>query len=172
MERRLIVIPFDQTIPINERIPLIAARIATEEGSTLVSEAIRLAAQVFKKGSYTLPDPCIEATKQWFIEVDPIKEWLEEGGLDRHKSPHGRLLKDLYFCFRQEMEDDGINYIPLKRRFYTQVRAFIATTPCWEERRTAGGSKIFASDLVTKMTNSALNITPHEKVGTAKSKSS
>ena len=155
LERRLIVIPFDRTIPINERIPLIAKRIANEEGSTLVSEAIRLAAEVFKKGSYTLPDPCIEATKQWFIEVDPIKEWLEEGGLDRHKSPHGRLLKDLYFCFRQEMEDDGINYIPLKRRFYTQVRAFIATTPCWEERRTGSGSKVFASDLVTKMTNTA-----------------
>ena len=155
LERRLLVIPFDRTIPVSERIPLLANCIANEEGSTLVSEAIRRAAEVFKKGSYTLPDPCVEATKQWFIDVDPIKEWLEEGGLDRHKSPHGKLLKELYRSFRQEMEDDGINYIPQKRRFYSQVRAYIAGTPCWEERRTAGGSKIFASDLVTKMTNSA-----------------
>ena len=117
MERRLLVIPFDRTIPVSERIPLLANCIANEEGSTLVSEAIRRAAEVFKKGSYTLPDPCVEATKQWFIDVDPIKEWLEEGGLDRHKSPHGKLLKELYRSFRQEMEDDGINYIPQKSVF-------------------------------------------------------
>ena len=155
LERRFAVIPFERTIPVHERIPLIAKRIVHEEGNTLISEAIRAAAEVLRKGTYSLPVECIEAIEEWFIEVDQVKQWLEEGGLDRHVSKHGSLLLDIYQSFREEMKDEGVSYIPHKRRFNFQVRTFIDSTPCWEERRTAKGPKVFASDLVTKMTKSA-----------------
>tara|TARA_B110000008_G_scaffold255288_1_gene271897 strand:- start:855 stop:3143 length:2289 start_codon:yes stop_codon:yes gene_type:complete len=153
IERRLAVVPFERSIPVNERISEIAKRVVSEEGSTLVSEAIRAAANVFKKGSYSLPQSSIDVTERWLIEADPIKEWLEAGGLDRHKSIHGALIRDLYLEFRAEMQEEGVFHIPQKRRFNGQLRAFVGSNPCWHERRSSKGSRIYASDLVTQMKN-------------------
>ena len=139
IERRLTVIPFNRTIPTNERIPEIAKQI--------------VAAEVFKNGAYSFPDICGVVTHQWFLEADVVKQWLETDRMDNHISKQGTLLRDLYSEFRKEMQEEGVTHIPFKRRFNSSVREFVSKNPCWELRRIAQGDKVFPSDLVTKMKN-------------------
>ncbi len=153
IERRLTVIPFNRTIPVNERVPEIAKRIVAEEGNILVSEAIRAAAEVFKNGAYSIPEISGTATQQWLLESDVVKQWIESGRIDHHITRNGVLLQELYLEFRKEMQEEGVTHIPFKRRFNSSVREFVSKNPCWEQRHTAQGDKVFPSDLVTKMKN-------------------
>ena len=124
-----------------------------EQGSNVVSEAIREAAQVLKNGAYSLPNDCTEATQQWLKEVDPVRNWLEDGGLSRAVPLYEeKLFREIYVYFRQEMEEVGIKHIPGTNRFNAQVRAFIAEDPAWEEVRKATGKHLRRSNLVTRMT--------------------
>ena len=153
IERRLTVVPFTRSIPAEERIPNIATKLMEEQGSNVVSEAIREAAQVLKNGAYSLPYDCTEATQQWLKEVDPVRNWLEDGGLSRAVLLYEeKLFREIYVYFRQDMEEVGIKHIPGTNRFNAQVRAFIAEDPAWEEVRKATGKHLRRSNLVTRMT--------------------
>ncbi|MGC6521801.1 MAG: phage/plasmid primase, P4 family [Candidatus Micropelagos thuwalensis] len=152
ISRRLTVIPFNKTIPTNERIPDLAKLLILQEGDIVVSKAIRAAAELKKSGVYSIPQICFEETQLWLREADPINQWLEEGGLARNVSKkYGSLLRDLYIGFCENMREEGITYIPSKRRFNAQLRAFVENSVEWEERRYSDGFRVFYSDLVTQV---------------------
>ena len=79
IERRLVVIPFNRKIPVDQRIADIDEKVVEEQGDMIVSQAIRKAAAVLQKGRYSIPESCIEETCKWMKEADPVKNWLLEG---------------------------------------------------------------------------------------------
>ena len=50
IERRLVVIPFNRKIPVDQRIADIDEKVVEEQGDMIVSQAIRKAAAVLKRG--------------------------------------------------------------------------------------------------------------------------
>ncbi|MDB2422249.1 phage/plasmid primase, P4 family [Paracoccaceae bacterium] len=149
VERRMLVVPFDRTIPKENRIPAIDEKIVNEEANPLVSASLIAGAQVFKSGQFSTPQNCLEATELWFKEADPVREWYDEGGLSKHAAKQPVLLKDLYKKFVGDMEDTcDSNYIPQKRRFFGQIRALIAGDPEWQISRRSDGETVFAARLV------------------------
>ncbi|MDA0187320.1 MAG: DNA-primase RepB domain-containing protein, partial [Proteobacteria bacterium] len=94
--RRIVVVPFNRSIPEAERIPDLAAKIVEQEGYVLVSLALQAAADVVARGGFTIPSKCEAATVQWFKDVDPVAEWFEDGALERHVHTAGVLVRDLY----------------------------------------------------------------------------
>lgn len=49
------------------------------------------------------------------------------------------------------MREEGITYIPSKRKFNAQLRAFVENSIEWEERRYSDGFRVFYSDLATQV---------------------
>ena len=153
IKRRLVVIPFNRTIPVEERILDFETKLMREQGDILISEAIREAAMVFKNGHYSIPASCQEATTQWMKDADTVGSWLEDGGLKRAVPRHEAVLfNEVYIYFRKDMDEMGIKYITGLLKFNSKVRGFIAKDPSWEEVRHADGRKIQRSNLVTRMT--------------------
>ena len=149
VERRMLVVPFDRTIPKENRIPAIDEKIVNEEANPLVSASLIAGAQVYRSGQFSTPQNCLEATELWFKEADPVREWYDEGGLSKHAAKQPVLLKDLYKKFVGDMEDTcDSNYIPQKRRFFGQIRALIAGDPEWQISRRSDGETVFAARLV------------------------
>ena len=156
IERRLLVIPFSRTIPVEERISDFETKLMKEQGDILISEAIREAAIVFKNGHYSVPASCQEATTQWMKEADTVRNWLEDGGLRRAVPKRdAKLFNEVYIYFRKDMDEVGIKYIPGLPRFNSKIREFIANDPSWEEVRHSDGKKIQRSNLVTRMTGNS-----------------
>lgn len=151
--RRIVVVPFNRSIPEKDRIPDLAARIVEHEGDIIVSLAIQAAADVVARGHYTIPLQCQIATAQWFKDVDPVSEWFEDGGIERHVKNAGLLLRDLYLRFREDMGNLGIHHIPGQSRFTQRLRERVGTDPQWEILRRNNGEMVFPRTLVSKVTN-------------------
>ena len=89
-------------------------------------------------------------------ETDPVRNWLEDGGLMRAVPFHVyKHFHEVYVHFSKDMEEVRIKHIPSLNRFNGQVRAFIADDPSWEEVRLAIGRHLRRSNLVTRMTQKA-----------------
>lgn len=124
VERRLVVVPFERTIPECERIPELGQKIATTEGDVVVSLAINAAAKLLTRGQYSIPAKCETATAQWFKDADPVLEWLEDGGLDRHVTSAGMVLNSIYAKFRDDARELGISFVPSRAPFYAAPSGF------------------------------------------------
>ena len=149
VERRMLVIPFERTIPKTDRIPDIDQKIIDEEASQLVSASLMAGAQVYKNGQFSIPQNCVDATSSWFREADPIREWYDEGGLETYITNKPVLLKDLYKKFVADMEDScDHGFIPQKRRFFGQMRALVSLNPKWQINRRSNGEAVYAARLV------------------------
>ena len=149
--RRIVVVPFNRSIPEAERIPDLAAKIIEREGDILVSLALQAAADVVARGGYTVPPHCTAATEQWFKDADPVAEWFEDGGLARHVNTSGILLRELYIRFREDMSDLGVHHIPGRHRFTQRLRERIESDPGWDIVRRNQGQMVFPRTLVTKV---------------------
>ena len=151
--RRIVVVPFNRSIPEAERIPDLAAKIIEQEGDVLVSLALQAAADVVARGGYTIPSKCEAATAQWFKDVDPVAQWLEDGGLERHVHTAGILIRELYVRFREDMSNLGIQHIPWQSRFTQRLRERVESDPKWDILRRNKGEMVFPRTLVTGVTS-------------------
>jgi P4 family phage/plasmid primase-like protien len=79
VQRRLLVIPFDRTIPPDERIEHIGQRIVEEEMNLLLDWAVGGAARLIKRRYFSEPSSCKQALREWILGADPVLAWLEEG---------------------------------------------------------------------------------------------
>ena len=150
--RRIVVIPFNRSIPEGERISGFEKLIIEHEGDLLVSLIVQAAASVVSRGHYSLTHDSKIATEQWFKDVDPVTEWFEDGGLERHVNTAGILVRDLYTRFRDDSTNLGITHIPGKSRFKQRLRERIASDPQWDIVRRNKGEMLFPRTLVTKVT--------------------
>ena len=149
VERRMLVIPFNKTIPEKKRITNLEELIADKEASLLVSAAISIGGRAYQRGTFNIPASCKDATQQWFKDSDPVREWYAEGEMGRHVGRKPKLLKELYKNFCEDIREfEDANYLPGKRRFIAQIKALVETNIDWRIERHGRGHMICRNTLV------------------------
>ncbi len=78
VQRRLLVIPFNRTIPIEERVENIGRRIAEEEADLLLAWAVYGASRLVRQRNFSIPASCKQALADWIFGADPVLAWLDE----------------------------------------------------------------------------------------------
>jgi phage/plasmid-associated DNA primase len=78
VQRRLLVIPFNRSIPVEERVEHIGQRIAEEEADLLLAWAIAGAKRLIRQQNFTISGSCKEALLEWIFGADPVLAWLDE----------------------------------------------------------------------------------------------
>ena len=81
VQRRLLVLTFNRTIPEAERVEHIGGRIAAEETDLLLDWAVRGAQRLLKQRYFTQPASSKAALKEWLYGTDPVMAWLEQSAL-------------------------------------------------------------------------------------------
>lgn len=76
VQRRLLVIPFNRSIPIEERVEQIGRRIAEEEPDLLLGWAIAGAGRLIRQRNFNIPISCKESLSEWIFGADPVLAWL------------------------------------------------------------------------------------------------
>ena len=129
INRRVKVIPFDRSIPVNERVPRIAEKILFNEKDQLFKFAIEGAMDVIKNEGFIIPDTVEQSTVQWFEDSDSILFWFNENYLHDllEKSKNKKVgITEAYSKFRVHMEDLGDGqYVPTRNRFAQRIRQLV-----------------------------------------------
>ena len=77
VQRRLLVIPFTRSIPLDERIEDIGKRIAAEEPDLLLAWAVEGAARLIRRRNFAIPQSCHDALREWVLSEDPVAAWID-----------------------------------------------------------------------------------------------
>jgi P4 family phage/plasmid primase-like protien len=77
VQRRLLLITFTRSIPLEERIEDIGKRIAAEEPDHLLAWAVEGAARLIRQRNFAIPQSCHEALLEWVLSEDPIAAWID-----------------------------------------------------------------------------------------------
>ena len=78
VQRRLIVLPFNRTIPEAERVPHLGELIVRTEGAALLAFAVEGASRLLRQGRFTEVASCSTALRDWIVGTDPVSAWMEE----------------------------------------------------------------------------------------------
>lgn len=129
INRRVKVIPFDRSIPVNERVPRIAEKILFNEKDQLFKFAIEGAMDVIANEGFIIPDTVEQSTVQWFEDSDSILFWFNENYLHDllEKSKNKKVgITEAYSKFRAHMEEIGDGqYVPTRNRFAQRIRQLV-----------------------------------------------
>jgi P4 family phage/plasmid primase-like protien len=140
VQRRLLVVPFNRTIPFEERIASIGQRIAEEEADLLLAWAVDGAARLIRQRNFTLPESCKQELIDWILGADPVLAWLDECTEVRpiiHGYP-ALATRSAYEQFRAWAITEGFksDKLPAINGFVQRVQANI---PGVEHKRTSTG---------------------------------
>ena len=129
INRRVKVIPFDRSIPVNERVPRIAEKIILNEKDQLFKFAVKGALDVIENDGFIIPDTVELSTAQWFEDSDSILYWFKENHLldllDKSKSKKVGIT-EAYSKFKAHMEEMGEGqYVPTRNRFAQRIRQLV-----------------------------------------------
>jgi len=129
INRRVKVIPFDRTIPMNERIPRIAEKIVLNEKDQLFKFALKGVMDVIENDGYVIPVTVEQSTAQWFEDSDSILYWFKENHLHDllDKSKNKKVgITEVYSKFKAHMEEIGDGqYVPTRNRFVQRIRQLV-----------------------------------------------
>ncbi len=78
VQRRLLVVTFNRTIPKEERVENIGQRIAREEADLLLAWVVAGASRLVARRNFTIPTSCAQALTEWIFGADPVLAWLDE----------------------------------------------------------------------------------------------
>lgn len=78
VQRRLLVIPFDRTVPADEQVRDIGRRITEEEAEVLLAFAVEGAERVIQRGTFDSPPACDAALRDWLHGSDPVIAFLAD----------------------------------------------------------------------------------------------
>jgi P4 family phage/plasmid primase-like protien len=127
VQRRLLVITFNRTVPEKERIERIGHRIATEETELLLDWAVQGASRLIKQRSFTEPSSSKAALRDWLVGSDPVLAWLEQAAIiDTSTNPPPKIrTRDAHFDCKKWAEEEGfsVSRIPSINAFTGRVRA-------------------------------------------------
>lgn len=99
VQRRLLVLTFNRTIPESERIAHIGNFIATNEIDILLRFAVNGAKRLLEQKCFTEPSSSKEALRDWLYGTDPILAWLDQSAV---LDPSAKTLaKTAYLAFQQ-----------------------------------------------------------------------
>jgi phage/plasmid-associated DNA primase len=77
VQRRLLVLTFNRTIPPEERIANIGMRVAREEGDILLTWAVAGASRLIRQRRFTIPSSSKIALRDWLLSADPVLAWVQ-----------------------------------------------------------------------------------------------
>ncbi len=130
VQRRLLVIPFNRTIPRGERVENIGSRIAETEADMLLTWAVAGASQLIRQRGFTTPPSSKMALRDWLLSADPVLAWIQAcvEEIDA-KSPEakGAMIKskDAHADFVRWAKGEGFreNTLPAVNGFVQRLRA-------------------------------------------------
>lgn len=155
MERRIVIIPFNNSVPENERDPNLIDKMTTEEAK---SYWLNLALQGFyylKNNNNILPraDSVISANLQYKLKRDSVLGFLynaceiDIGNINHLKDDetitkyvtNGVTVDELYKAYTVYCEDEGIKYSTFKNSFISKIQQ----TYGLRIKKRADGKKVF-----------------------------
>lgn len=74
---RMIVVPFNKTIPAEKRIPDIEDKLIAENGEGILLRSIEGARRVLERGRYAEPDAVRRATDAWLFKMEGVRLFAE-----------------------------------------------------------------------------------------------
>lgn len=77
VQRRLLVLTFNRTIPPEERIANIGLRIGETEADILLTWAVAGALRLIGQGGFTIPSSSKVALREWLLAADPVLAWVQ-----------------------------------------------------------------------------------------------
>lgn len=122
VQRRLLVIPFNRTIPEAERIEHIGRRIGEEEPNLLLAWAVAGASRLIRNRVFSAPPSCKLAMSDWLFGADPVLAWLSEV-IDPQQplcDEHRVTTREAYERFRQWSLAEGFS-----ERTLPSINAFV-----------------------------------------------
>lgn len=127
LQRRLVVVRFNRSIPEGEIIPDIAERIRRNELRLLLQFAVSGAQRLIQNKAYTIPASSKEALQSWLM-LDPMHEWFDARIVAADTEPYGgwpstgRLFAD----FKQWAINEGHSerFLPPVNTFSQRLKAF------------------------------------------------
>src|SRR5262249_33678224 len=78
IQRRLMLLEFNRTIPDSEMVINIGVRCVQEEAHALLALAVQGVSRVIRNGALTVPPSSVETAQQWLMEADPVVGWMNE----------------------------------------------------------------------------------------------
>lgn len=111
--RRFLIVPFNQTIPANERDPLLASKIIDNELSGVFNWVLSGLDRLLKNRRFTAADASRDALEIYRKESDSVAMFSEEEGYE--KDPLARtFLKEIYPQYRTYCQQNG--FVPLSSK--------------------------------------------------------
>lgn len=123
LQRRLLLVTFNRTIPEAERIEHIGSRVATEEADLLLAFAVEGASRVIARRCFDEPPSSKAALRDWIFGSDAVLAWFA-GCVEL--DAEARLLKqDAYRHFRSWARNEGYDEgrLPSINNFVARVKA-------------------------------------------------
>jgi P4 family phage/plasmid primase-like protien len=142
VQRRLLVIPFNRTIPLNERVENIGRHIAEEEADLLLAWAVEGASRLIHQRDFAVPPSCKQALTDWIFGADPVLAWLGEC-VEPRPVADGELVISTRAAYEQfhtwaVAERFKIDMLPAINVFVQRV---LANASGVEHRRTGSGRR-------------------------------
>jgi phage/plasmid-associated DNA primase len=117
--RRLLLIQFNRTIPVEERVEDLGKRIAAEEADLLLVFAAEGLRRVLKQRGYTQPPSSARVMTEYLEEADPVRGWCAQRLLIDPAQSWKLSSAEAYADFTAWCRDQGIkeSYIVGNRSF-------------------------------------------------------
>lgn len=146
LQRRLVVLRFNRSIPQSEIIPDIAERIQQNEMELLLGFAVGGAQRLIRNRGYTIPASSRDALRSWLL-LDPLNEWFEARTATAEAEPYNGwpTIKALFDDFKKWALEQGHaeRFLPPINTFSQRLKAF----PNVQIRRSSKGSFTFGLKL-------------------------
>lgn len=140
VQRRILIISFCRTIPLEERVENIGKRIATEEADLLLAWAVAGAAALIRQRNFTIPESSNEEMKEWLFGHDPVLAWIDSCTEVQpiHNGGPKLATRDAYQLFNKWAATEGFkpSAIPGINGFVQRVQAQVTGI---EKKRAASG---------------------------------
>ncbi|PVZ49686.1 DUF7146 domain-containing protein [Thalassobacter stenotrophicus] len=150
VQRRLMVIPFTRTIPVEERIEDIGKRIASDEADLLLAWAVHGAARLIHQRNFIIPESCSLALVEWILGEDPVLAWIDACVRVQAIVNGGPMLatRDAYVRFQNWAQAEGFKpeKVPAINGFVQRVQAQVVGG---QHKRTSTG-RFFIGMTVTQ----------------------
>jgi len=150
VQRRLLVISFARTIPLEERIADIGLRIASDEADLLLVWAVHGAARLIRQRNFAIPEGCHQALLDWVLGEDPVLAWIDACVRVQPIVNGGPMLatRDAHLRFQNWALAEGFKTekIPVINGFVQRVQAQVAGI---QHKRTSTG-RFFLGITVTQ----------------------
>jgi len=134
VRRRLLVIPFNRTVPKCERVERIGQRIAAEEADLLLAWAVAGASRVIRQRSFSEPASSKAALLEWLYKADAVQAWAAECVMASEVDWVATSAAYEHFCNWAVSEGHRRERLPAVNTFADRV---IACVPGAAAKRTA-----------------------------------